>query len=461
MKVKWSLITLFFLTIAVTSIFSCTEGVSPTKKTSNRHLNQNLIFFYKNGCYTFLNNFTDDQRYKVTAQGVDLYITDSSKKYRIEFMGNSAKSTNKPLYPFIDTDLNINRQNLEYTTFKVPYFRIDREKFSPQNLTFARLNVDSILVSNEGALNFLIANSFCNALTIFSPRDLGSEEINFSVLPLITFEGGDTHSPIGKVTIYYRQLGLVAAHSPFVSIFDCSVDSSQLGCYNTDTLQLDNIKPKKNKSMLSLLTDNKVTLKLKRGNFTFLNFDYSKFQYFPGDRPSNIKEINTWYSSAKKHYGELIQSQRNNNDQEGIRLASIDSSKFEDSQIFFTRICIPLKVWWNNYGYDKTKVVQSSLELFFLVWVLNFAFFKYVIHSYPFDEIIFVQRKHLNSRPSVESFFTTAYLSLIFSGFLFFGLKLELNKLKLSSPLVSIWIIVQYTAGIISIAYIANLIITK
>jgi hypothetical protein len=52
-------------------------------------------------------------------------------------------------------------------------------------------------------------------------------------------------------------------------------------------------------------------------------------------------------------------------------------------------------------------------------------------------------------------------LCCVYTGFVFYGLKFDLNALKSHRIGLLLLLILQYILGIISLAYIANLIITK
>lgn len=59
-----------------------------------------------------------------------------------------------------------------------------------------------------------------------------------------------------------------------------------------------------------------------------------------------------------------------------------------------------------------------------------------------------------------QYFFRTIYC-FIYTGYIFWGIKLKLENIKLSNVSLALWIIFQYIVGIICLAYIANIIITR
>ena len=186
---------------------------------------------------------------------------------------------------------------------------------------------------------------------------------------------------------------------------------------------------------------------------TKLDLDYRFFNF--------CYEDNDNYFYVEGKFKEIIESQRINNNQEGAIDASIDSAKFEDQQHFLTYLFIPVKSWWNNYGYDKGKVITSSLELFGIVWFINLILFRKILDIYTYGEISKEQKGSSRFRSKVKRQLYLSLLCLIYSGYLFFGLKFEINKLKLKSLWLAFWVIGQYVVGIICLAYIANLVITR
>ena len=153
--------------------------------------------------------------------------------------------------------------------------------------------------------------------------------------------------------------------------------------------------------------------------------------------------------------------QRKENHAMGMIQAAIDSSKFEDEQHLISSLFIPIKSWWNSYGYDKTKVISSIIVLFGLVLFINLCVFKYLIQCYPFKEISESFKDLTWKTHKIKTLTTYLFLCFFYTGFVFFGLKFEVDRLKMTSICFSFIVVVEYVIGIISVAYLANLIISK
>ena len=273
-----------------------------------------------------------------------------------------------------------------------------------------------------------------------------------------------------ELVIEYKKLGVIEpGNTKTMSVSVCYVSNSKIDCYGVDKLQLDAIYFKDSKEKLILKSYYTTIIK---GNFVLpsdislnhhtllflrdfdakrLDLDYQFFKYIPDNE----------YLKTVKNFGEIIAFQKANSYQEGFRSAHIDSAEFEDKQHFVTTIFIPIKIWWNNYGLDKVKVVNSTLELFIGIWIINSIFFRKLLVVYSFSEIKVEKEISNLSRNKFKQLLFGLYLSLLYSGYLFFGLKFDINKLKIKHVVAVVWIISQYVAGIVSLGFIANLIITR
>lgn len=126
------------------------------------------------------------------------------------------------------------------------------------------------------------------------------------------------------------------------------------------------------------------------------------------------------------------------------------------------------KTWW-NYGYNKTMVIENSLWLFFWMLVFNLVFFRVLWGIYrpasfeQMDERLrkkYLERKwgklqyKMHKMPAIMAY--TAYV--------FWGIKLDLGELKFEKSwwlLSFVVFMIQYISGVVCLAYIVNLIITK
>jgi hypothetical protein len=123
------------------------------------------------------------------------------------------------------------------------------------------------------------------------------------------------------------------------------------------------------------------------------------------------------------------------------------------------------KHWW-DYGYDKSKVVINSFYIYFIFFFVNLLAFNSItkvyyppnIESYNYSKSVNDKVKHTNR--FTKLIFKTPSV-LLYTAFIFWGLKLDLKELKIKNWWALILVVFEYTIGVICLAYIANYIITK
>lgn len=257
-------------------------------------------------------------------------------------------------------------------------------------------------------------------------------------------------------------LTLVPANFSFINCYVENQSSVSLsGC---DSITLDNIEFKDKSSKLKINGGNeffKPVLSIRNCDLNHVEFNYSRFHYVPDKFNANYRDYDDWYSSIKKNYGDLIAMQKRIYSQEGIKAASIDSCIFEDNQYNGGLIFIGLKTWWNNYGYDKPRIIWSTIDLYTTFSLFNLLYFDLLIDTYNLKEISNAKHRIGRLASRYKAGFFEVLFSFIYTGYIFFGLRFDIKQLKLKSIPAAILVLFQYTVGVVCLGYIANLIITK
>lgn len=120
-----------------------------------------------------------------------------------------------------------------------------------------------------------------------------------------------------------------------------------------------------------------------------------------------------------------------------------------------------LKRNWNNYGYEPHLVFRNSALLMMFFFFFNlFLYPKILYKGYPIDEFILANAVVRKRKGFKVRMLNVAYC-FIYTGFIFWGLKLSPEKIRVSRLGYSIYLIFQYLVGLVCLAYIANIIITK
>jgi hypothetical protein len=118
---------------------------------------------------------------------------------------------------------------------------------------------------------------------------------------------------------------------------------------------------------------------------------------------------------------------------------------------------------WNEYGYKKDLIFWNSLFISLFFFALNLISYPYINwKGYYFEEFRQSEiriRKRYPNRWLAELRIT--WDCLLYTLFLFWGLKLDISKIKISNIGYTLLVLTQYVAGLICLAYIVNIVITK
>ncbi|GAA3971451.1 hypothetical protein GCM10022246_24900 [Pedobacter ginsengiterrae] len=344
------------------------------------------------------------------------------------------------------------------------HFDVEENSWSEkiQKMEISNLDCDYLEISSQDTLSVSVSGNI-KAMR-FQSYFLGVKgfldlTVNSSSLP-----------DVDSLVISDKDLGLIRiwAHCKKVIIKDCLVSSSSIlgiTSHRPDTLVLDHVEFS-GQGLLSIdqgfysVGGAKTVLLIENTDISKIKLDYSDFFYQPYFETPNNKKKQDWsYSKTKQNFLALIQGQKASFNEAGMTAASADFARFEDQKNGLTRFLSPIKRWWNNYGFDKVKVVYSILSMFLGIVVFNALFFRYVVAVYKISSIDTARARFIAGPLTFKKSILRFILVCFYSGYLFFGLKLDVSKLELKSYGLAIVIIMEYTAGIISMAYLANLIL--
>lgn len=159
------------------------------------------------------------------------------------------------------------------------------------------------------------------------------------------------------------------------------------------------------------------------------------------------------YQQLVNHYTDIPQ-QKKKYDVQRIQLINT----YEEN-----RIANFVEWHWNFYGYDKNLIFVNSAILMMLCFLINLFFFKRLLsNGYEINEVKSAYERFVGpGRNWLIRGLAYFFYCLVYTAFIFWGLNLKIDKIKLSNKGLFAWIIGQYVIGIICLAYIANIIITK
>jgi len=119
---------------------------------------------------------------------------------------------------------------------------------------------------------------------------------------------------------------------------------------------------------------------------------------------------------------------------------------------------------WNYFGYRRNLIFGNAWYLMLLFLSINFLVFpKLLYNGYTveeFEKSHRVIRYEYRAKPLLIEIFSF-FICIIYTFFVFWGLKLDFEKLKVAHIGFTVLILTQYLTGIVCLAYIANIIIAK
>lgn len=120
-----------------------------------------------------------------------------------------------------------------------------------------------------------------------------------------------------------------------------------------------------------------------------------------------------------------------------------------------------LKYLW-GYGYNKMNLVRYTILVWLFFTLLNLFFRdKLLNETYTIDQFRDFDQQLKHKKMNKFFKYAQSFLNIfIYTGFVFWGLRLDLDRIKLKPYLLAIFIIFQYCVGIMFIAFIVNRIIS-
>jgi hypothetical protein len=115
--------------------------------------------------------------------------------------------------------------------------------------------------------------------------------------------------------------------------------------------------------------------------------------------------------------------------------------------------------WW-NYGYNKELIVRNALILLLVFSLINLFWFKYLLFEVYSMQSITVKYSESNGKPFVR-FLNNLLLCLIYTSFVFVGLKIDIEKMKFKNIWAACYVLFIYLVGLICTGFMINFILNK
>jgi hypothetical protein len=188
---------------------------------------------------------------------------------------------------------------------------------------------------------------------------------------------------------------------------------------------------------------------------SFINFLKFDFQYFDLVLDSTI--------DREDFYQGLYDMQRQKYYAKGAEKAHIILQKIilRKGSWISRYITLPIKTVWDNFGYEKELIFRNTAVLFLIFLIINCVLFRRLYFDvYTLDSLKeYVARINPNliSKPRywVKIFPYSMYFTLL----IFFGLRMNLQTLRLEYKWWAFYLFLQYLIGLICLAYLVNFVV--
>jgi hypothetical protein len=230
--------------------------------------------------------------------------------------------------------------------------------------------------------------------------------------------------------------------------------------YLADTLELINFRsnpPLNFKGAVRSSTRNRIIhLRILSKDVDKIDFEYHNFKlYFRGDET---------YDDKIGVYTSLLESFKRKGYSSSYEKLDKEFKEFqhkESGRLGYLANWV-VKNWW-DYGYNKSLVFRNAIILNLLFFIINIFFFdKLINHGYKIRKFVLVnsslEKKYASSQVRL-ALFKAPYVFL-YTCYIFWGLRLDINNLGIHRIWLFGYILTQYVTGVICLAYLANLIIT-
>lgn len=131
-------------------------------------------------------------------------------------------------------------------------------------------------------------------------------------------------------------------------------------------------------------------------------------------------------------------------------------------------------IWWNR-GYEKSKPLKIAISLFVFFTIINLLFFTKMLSNYYPNSLKkylgpirdedgrILQNSTGETQPWVKAsnFIRHVKCALIYTSFIFWGLRLYMEEMKIDSFRIYLYIIIQYLLGLLCVAYIVNFLVQR
>lgn len=201
---------------------------------------------------------------------------------------------------------------------------------------------------------------------------------------------------------------------------------------------------------LAAPTGNKINVILDGSDLNAIDVNYSQIQlYF--NNTETIDEI-------KKTYAAVLKKLQTDGDQGNYQKFFIEEKKLLSSKNHrWTAVCVDLisRLWW-NYGLDTQLLIFWTMGIFIFFVVINIFFLDSLSQEYSIGNIHSRNKAVTTLASPLKRIVYKFFFSLVYTASIFFGFKIDPEKIAFRKIFTLTYIILQYVFGLICIVYIAH-----
>jgi hypothetical protein len=151
----------------------------------------------------------------------------------------------------------------------------------------------------------------------------------------------------------------------------------------------------------------------------------------------------------------LLNNFQKNGFKDSYRTLAIEYKDWQARNDFSTRVG---GAWW-GYGYRKWQLLYWTFGFLLGFSLINLALYKRIFATYPIEELAMDEYEF--SPNTVIKFFQQLLLSGMYTGWIFFKLSIDFDKIRIQRLGWLFIILLEYLIGILCTAYLINWIVSK
>jgi len=192
---------------------------------------------------------------------------------------------------------------------------------------------------------------------------------------------------------------------------------------------------------------NLVNTDIKKIKMQYTNFHL----YFPREIYNGIR----YKDLVSSTYESLLKNFKENGYEESYNKLDVEYKDWQAKSNFWMWI----SGWWWNYGYEKWRVLIWTLMALLIFSLINATIYEKLYGTYSIEQLNKTTYEY--SKYSFIRGLENYWLSIMYTGFIFFRLSIDFDKIKIKSWGILFLIFFEYAIGLLFTGYILNWVLSK